>query len=421
MNWALRPQYLGDDALYVPELRFPEFSEEWEEKKINELFEFLPTNSFSRANLNYESGKVRNIHYGDIHTKFPSCLDCERVEIPFINSDIELNKIKEESYCKNGDLVIADASEDYNDIGKAIELKNVNNNQLLAGLHTFLARDKSGLTVDGYRGYMLLNEDIKLQIKKIATGISVLGISKTNLGELKIRIPSIAEQEKIASFLSKVDEKIEKLKKKQELWETYKKGMMQKIFSQELRFTDENGEDYPDWEEKRLVDVSECLDNRRKPLNASDRLKIQGKIPYYGANGIVDYVKNYIFDEPLVLLAEDGGNFEEFQNRPIAQLVIGKSWVNNHAHVLRSGSDISIEFLFYSLVNKDIRKYINGTSRSKLNKKDMLSIQLKIPIIFEQKRIVKVFFSIDSKLNQIKKEIKINNEFKMGLLQQMFC
>jgi len=121
------------------------------------------------------------------------------------------------------------------------------------------------------------------------------------------------------------------------------------------------------------------------------------------------------------LLAEDGGNFEDFQNRPIAQMITGKSWINNHAHVLRNGSNITIEFLYYSLVHKDVRKYINGTSRSKLNKKDMLSIKILLPIITEQRKIAFFLYLIDEKIDLIKKQHKINEEFKSGLLQQMFC
>src|SRR5690606_18717864 len=119
-----------------------------------------------RADLNDWKGKVQNIHYGDIHTKFPTILDLEEANIPFINEGINLTKIKDESYCRNGDLIIADASEDYEDIGKAVELKNIGKKKVLAGLHTILARDKSGLTKEGYRSYMLLDTSVKLQIKK---------------------------------------------------------------------------------------------------------------------------------------------------------------------------------------------------------------------------------------------------------------
>jgi len=121
----------------IPKLRFKEFSGVWEEKKYGDIYSFYSTNSLSRDKLNYESGKVYNIHYGDVHTKFNTMFHISNEDIPFINNNIDLSKIKKESYCLNGDLVIADASEDYNDIGKTIEIINLNNKLIVSGLHTF--------------------------------------------------------------------------------------------------------------------------------------------------------------------------------------------------------------------------------------------------------------------------------------------
>lgn len=110
--------------IFSQKLRFKDENGEdytdWKEKKFSQIFDFVATNSFSRADLNDEKGKVHNIHYGDIHTKFPIILDINKTNIPLINEDVDLSKIKDESYCRNGDLVIADASEDYEDIGKAV-------------------------------------------------------------------------------------------------------------------------------------------------------------------------------------------------------------------------------------------------------------------------------------------------------------
>lgn len=220
--------------IFNQKLRFKDENGEeypdWEEKKFNQIFNFIPTNSFSRVNLNYETGDVYNIHYGDIHTKYSILLDFKNTEVPFINDDVNLERIKVESYCKDGDLVIADASEDYEDIGKAIELKNLGNKKVLAGLHTFLARDKAGYSKSGYRSYMLMDESVKLQIKKLATGVSVLGISKSNLGNVSLMVPSLQEQSKIASFLSVIGSKIEQLNKELEINKKLKKGLLQQMF-----------------------------------------------------------------------------------------------------------------------------------------------------------------------------------------------
>lgn len=173
-----------------------------------------------------------------------------------------------------------------------------------------------------------------------------------------------------------------------------------------------------EWESKKLGDITECLDNKRKPLNSKEREKIKGNIPYYGANGIVDFIDDYIFNEKIVLLAEDGGNFDDFSTKPIAQLVTNKSWVNNHAHVLKA--KFNTEFLFYSLVHKDIRKYINGTSRSKLNKLDMLSININIPSLQEQEKIASFLSLIDDKISLQSEKVKYLKDYKKGLMQKIF-
>ncbi len=233
----------------VPNLRFSSFNDEWQEHVLGDIFEFYTTNSFSRDFLDNDKGSVKNIHYGDIHMKFPTILDVKNKQIPYVKEPVDLSKISIEAYCKNGDVVIADASEDYNDIGKAIELKNVGEEKLLAGLHTILARDNKQVMVNGFRGYLMSSPNVRKQIKVYAAGAKVLGISKSNISKVSLLIPSSMEQEKIASFFSLIDKKIELQTEKVEELKNYKKGIMQKIFSQELRFKDENGNEYPEWEE----------------------------------------------------------------------------------------------------------------------------------------------------------------------------
>lgn len=183
----------------------------------------------------------------------------------------------------------------------------------------------------------------------------------------------------------------------------------------ELRFRGFEDE----WEEKRLGEILICLDNMRKPLNSSERQKMEGDIPYYGANGVVDYINDFIFDEKLILLAEDGGNFDEFADRPIAQLIGGKSWVNNHAHVLRVYNDC-IEYIFYTLVHKDIRKYINGSSRAKLNKADMLDIKIKITCLEEQVKIAIFLSTIDRKIEKQSEKVEALKTYQKGIMQKIF-
>lgn len=239
--------------------------------------------------------------------------------------------------------------------------------------------------------------------------------------QLNLTIPSLLEQKKIASFLTSIDLRIQQFSKKKSLLEQFKRGVMQKIFLQEITFKDENGKEFPKWEVKKLIEIVECLDNIRKPLNDSERQKMQGNIPYWGANNIVDHINDFLFDETIILLAEDGGNFNEFKTRPIANISYGKCWVNNHSHVLRSKNDLLLnEFLYYSLVHKNITDYTSGGTRSKLIKSEMLKIDIKIPSIKEQTKIAIFLSAIDKKIEGVNKQLEQTRLWKKGLLQQMF-
>ena len=221
------------DSDNVPRLRFPEFENEgeWVEKEIGEVYGFKVTNSFSRALLNYEKGEVKNIHYGDIHTKFKTLFDIEKEDVPFINPDVSIENIDKENYCLVGDIVFADASEDVNDIGKSIEITNLNNQQLLAGLHTLLARQKQSELAIGFGGYLFKSDWIKKQIQRESQGAKVLGISKTRISDVLISFPkNQKEQQKIASCLSSLDELIMAEAEKIEQLQEHKKGLMQGLF-----------------------------------------------------------------------------------------------------------------------------------------------------------------------------------------------
>ncbi len=202
----------------------------WEEKLFEDIYSFFPTNSLSRDKLNYESGSVKNIHYGDIHTKFSSQFTVNEEYVPYINSEVDLSKIKDENYCREGDLVIADASEDYNDIGKSIELVKLNNEKVVAGLHTFLARPDLSKIKIGFSGYLVQASYVRMQVKKIAQGTKVLSLAPSRLGKVKLSIPIKEEQQKIASFLTALDAKIESVAAQIAHTQTFKKGLLQQMF-----------------------------------------------------------------------------------------------------------------------------------------------------------------------------------------------
>lgn len=184
-----------------------------------------------------------------------------------------------------------------------------------------------------------------------------------------------------------------------------------------LRFKDNNGNDYPQWEKKKLGDIVQFLDNKRKPLEQSER--IHGKYPYYGASGIIDYINNYIFDEELVLLSEDGANIID-RNYPICYIATGKYWVNNHAHVLKTKSQYLNKFLCEALERLNYNKYNTGTAQPKLNQDICKNILLNIPILHEQEKIANFFSTIDKKIKNLANTITSLENQKKGLLQQIF-
>ena len=252
----------------------------------------------------------------------------------------------------------------------------------------------------------------------IATGslIEKLRVHYSQFVKIKKAVPSFPEQQKIADFLSTIDTVIEKQKATVEAWEERKKGVMQKLFSQEVRFKADDGSEFPDWEEKKLGECCDILDSLRKPVSKENR--ISGKYAYYGSTNIQDYIDDYLFDEPLVLLAEDAGPFDDFWNKAIAQFATGKFWVNNHAHVLRPYGNR--KYFFYALEHKDIRMYINNPSRGKLNQEDMIEIPMQIPCLAEQQKIADCLSALDDVIEKQKATLAAWEEMKKGLLQQMF-
>jgi len=167
------------------------------------------------------------------------------------------------------------------------------------------------------------------------------------------------------------------------------------------------------WEIVRLGDVCEILDYMRIPVTASERKS--GIYPYYGANGIQDYVDDYIFDGELVLLAEDGGNFGS-KEKPIAYRVSGKCWVNNHAHVLRPKENLDVDYLCDSIMFYDVMPFISGTTRAKLNQAAVLKMTIPLPPLEVQRKIADVLDRaralIEKRKTQIEKlDLLVKSQF----------
>ena len=174
-----------------------------------------------------------------------------------------------------------------------------------------------------------------------------------------------------------------------------------------------------EWKEVELSEVTECLDGKRVPLNSEERKKIQGDIPYYGANGQVDSINKFIFDEELLLIAEDGGSWGP--NQKCVYIINGKSWVNNHAHVLRVKKDIAnIFFLKHWLNKQDLNRYISGTTRGKLNQKIMNEIKIPLPSLQIQKAIVSILEKAEKLKQQRGESDKLTKEYLQSVFYEMF-
>ena len=167
----------------------------------------------------------------------------------------------------------------------------------------------------------------------------------------------------------------------------------------------------------KLGDVCEILDNQRVPITASERKA--GPYPYYGANGLQDHVDGYIFDDELVLLAEDGGNFGS-NEKPIAYRVSGKCWVNNHAHVLKPKDNIDVNYLCYSLMFYNVDGLVNGATRQKLTQKDMRKILIPLPPIEEQKAIAEKLDKVSSLIEKRKQQLSLLDTLVKSKFVEMF-
>jgi type I restriction enzyme S subunit len=411
-----------------PKLRFPEFEGEWEKKSFKEIFSFRSTNSFSRDKLNYNAGSVKNIHYGDIHTKFKTIFDIDKEIVPYINEDVSIERISEDNYLKVGDLVIADASEDYDDIGKCIEIINLEDNKVLAGLHTFIARPDIFKMAIGFNGYLMKSEKTKLQIKTIAQGSKVLSLSTTRLSDIVLDIPNKEEEQtRIANFLSLIDEKITLLKEKKADLQEYKKGIMQKIFSQEIRFKDDNEQEFEEWVEKTLGEIGDIVTG--KTPDTTNLALWNGDIQFITPTDIKENNKYQIEVERFV------AKTDKLKILPAKSIIftciasIGKMCMsikpcitNQQINSLIPFDNYNNEFIYYSIlfITPKIKSTQANTTLPIINKTEFSKFKISIPCLKEQTRIATFLSAIDEKIELVSNQIDDTLEYKKGLLQQMF-
>ena len=208
-------------------MRFPEFHGEWEKCKVSDVLNFYSTNSLSWDQLEYGTDNMLNLHYGLIHVGLPTMVDLSKDILPAIKKE---NEPKNFELCKEGDIAFADASEDTNEVAKAIEFYTLEDKVVVCGLHTIHGRDKSNKTVVGYKGYAFSSTAFHHQIRRIAQGTKIYSISAKNFDECYIGIPSKEEQTKIAKLLRLIDERIATQSKLIEDLKKLKSAIVEKVF-----------------------------------------------------------------------------------------------------------------------------------------------------------------------------------------------
>ncbi|HCZ5629345.1 TPA: restriction endonuclease subunit S [Staphylococcus aureus] len=380
----------------VPELRFPGFEGEWEEKKLGEVAKIY-------------DGTHQTPKYTNEGIKF---LSVENIKT--LNSS---KYISEEAFEKEfkirpefGDILMTRIG----DIGTP---NIVSSNEKFA-YYVSLALLKTKNLNSYFLKNLILSSSIQNELWRKTLHVAFpKKINKNEIGKIKINYPKKQEQQKIGQFFSKLDRQIELEEQKLELLQQQKKGYMQKIFSQELRFKDENGNDYPEWEERRFADIFKFHNKLRKPIK--ENLRVKGSYPYYGATGIIDYVDDFIFDGNYLLIGEDGANIIT-RSAPLVYLVNGKFWVNNHAHIL-SPLNGNIQYLYQVAELVNYEKYNTGTAQPKLNIQNLKIISVVISTNLEEQQKIGSFLSkLDRQIDLEEQKLELLQQRKKVLLKLMF-
>lgn len=395
----------------VPALRFSEFSGEWEEKRLGELFNgmrsganFSPSEMLGKSGIkiitkkSVSSGGVLRVQ--NLTTYLSS--DClkEKYKNCFVDESFTITTLR--------DLVPSGPS-----IGYMVKLDTPGYYILAQGVYAFEVQDNCNdqflLQYSNRLGY-------RREMQKIKVGSTQVHITTREFKKVRVLLPSILEQQKIAGALGVVDEKIEGLTKKKKSLERYKKGVMQKIFAQEIRFKparttqlggDENGNSYPDWEEKKLGEVLKIGSGRdHKHLKPGD-------VPVFGTGGYMFSVDKNLGSGETVFIGRKGTINKPFYYN-------GDFWTVDTLFYTYGFDGITPKFTNILFQQINWLKYNEASGVPSLSKNTIERIKIKIPSVMEQQKIAEFLASLDEKISAIGNELSHAKEFKKGLLQQMF-
>ncbi|WP_144282597.1 restriction endonuclease subunit S [Chryseobacterium echinoideorum] len=379
----------------------------WRVERFGDVFDFLSTATYSRDILK-ESGEVQYLHYGDIHTKYNFHLDFTKNNLPFI-TEIERRNYP---YMKNGDLVLADASEDYDGVGKGVEIKNLGDSKAISGLHTFLLRDKDSNFVLGYKGFIPSCDVVREQFYRFATGTKVYSLSKESLSNVKVLIPPKEEQKAIADCLSTWDDAIEKQTKLIAAKQQRKKALMQQLLSGKKRlpgFTET-------WKTFLIEDISKI--GRGRVISKEYLNENQGIYPVYSSqtvnDGVFGRIKTYDYDGAYITWTTDGVNAGTVTYRE------GKFNCTNVCGTIKlKDSSINPRFLAYKL-NTIAFRYVSRTlANPKLMNNVMASITIDLPYLDEQNKIADILQSAELEIRKNIIKLNLLKFQKKGLMQKL--
>jgi len=396
----------------TPKLRFPGFSQPWVEKKLGNVAEFSKGKNISKSDITEEG--LECIRYGELYTKYKEKIDQ-------IYSRTNINK-DELVLSKKNDVIIPASGETAIDISTASCI--MHDGIAIGGDINILRTKEDGL----FLAYFLKNKK-QTEIANLAQGISVIHLYARQLSGLQIYLPTLPEQQKIANFLSDIDTKIEKLSRKKELMSEYKKGVMQKIFSQKIRFKDENGNDYPDWEEKRLGEVCEVKrgagSNYIKYVNSETKgirlIRIGdflGSEPVYVEN--TDEIRRFTIKYGDILIAGTGATAgitfkvpKEFDN-------LAYSYNAPRIRSEKCDTEFLINYLESDTILNQQKRLFTGNAQPFLDIKAISNFKINLPCLEEQKKIAEFLTNLDKNIGNIDTELNAVKEFKKGLLQKLF-
>ncbi|HFR3671170.1 TPA: restriction endonuclease subunit S [Streptococcus suis] len=281
-----------------------------------------------------------------------------------------------------------------------------------------LGRGVAGIKGNEFIYHLLVKMKLFGYWTKLSTGSTFESINSDDIKNSIILFPTLPEQEAIGTFFSTLDRHITLHQRKLDKLKSVKQAYLSEMFPAEGEcvpkrrfpgFTD-------DWELRKIFEIADRFDNLRVPIASS--LRVSGSTPYYGANGIQDYVEGYTHEGEFILVAEDGAN--DLKNYPV-NLVNGKIWVNNHAHVLQGKNSIADnKFLAFSINQTNIESLLVGGGRAKLNSDVLMNIELKLPSPAEQEAIGTFFSTLDRQITLHQRKLEKLKNLKKALLNELF-